>query len=61
MKKSLTPILLMLSLSFLTCLAAITGCNSNTEESKLKAKKSALKRMARRKEIEHLRKLGKMK
>jgi ribosomal protein S21 len=31
------------------------------EESKLKAKKSALKRMARRAEIEHLKKLGKMK
>ncbi len=30
------------------------------EESKLKVKKSALKRMARRKEIEHLKKLGKM-
>jgi len=30
------------------------------EESKLKAKKSALKRMARRKEIEVLRKLGKI-
>ena len=30
------------------------------QESKLKAKKSALKRMARRKEIEHLKKLGKM-
>ncbi|OGI71504.1 hypothetical protein A3C60_00845 [Candidatus Nomurabacteria bacterium RIFCSPHIGHO2_02_FULL_37_45] len=31
------------------------------KESKLKMKKSALKRMARRKEIEKLRKLGKMK
>lgn len=31
------------------------------KESKLKVKKSALKRMARRREIEHLRKLGKMK
>jgi ribosomal protein S21 len=30
------------------------------KESKLKVKKSALKRMARRKEIEHLKKLGKM-
>lgn len=30
------------------------------KESKLKAKKSALKRMARRKEIEKLKKLGKM-
>lgn len=30
------------------------------EESKLKVKKSALKRMARRAEIEHLKKLGKM-
>lgn len=30
------------------------------KESKLKAKKSALKRMERRKEIEKLRKLGKM-
>ncbi len=30
-------------------------------ESKLKVKKSALKRMARRKEIEKLKKLGKMK
>jgi ribosomal protein S21 len=30
------------------------------KESKLKIKKSALKRMARRKEIEKLRKLGKM-
>ncbi len=30
------------------------------EESKLKTKKSALKRMARRLEIEHLKKLGKM-
>lgn len=33
---------------------------SERQESKLKAKKSALKRMARRKEIEHLRKLGKI-
>ena len=31
------------------------------KESKLKIKKSALKRMGRRKEIEHLRKLGKIK
>lgn len=31
------------------------------KESKLKVKKSALKRMGRRKEIEKLRKLGKMK
>ncbi|MEO5635256.1 MAG: hypothetical protein ABIS26_02540 [Candidatus Paceibacterota bacterium] len=31
------------------------------KESKLKVKKSALKRMGRRKEIEHLKKLGKMK
>lgn len=31
------------------------------KESKLKVKKSALKRMARRKEIERLRKLGRMK
>ncbi len=31
------------------------------QESKLKVKKSALKRMGRRKEIEKLRKLGKMK
>jgi len=31
------------------------------KESKLKVKKGALKRMSRRKEIEHLRKLGKMK
>ena len=31
------------------------------EESKLKAKKSALKRMARRKEIEQMKKMGKMK
>lgn len=31
------------------------------EESKLKAKKSALKRMERRREIEKLKKLGKMK
>ena len=31
------------------------------KESKLKVKKSALKRMVRRKEIEKLRKLGKMK
>jgi len=30
------------------------------EESKLKVKKSALKRLARRAEIEHLKKLGKM-
>jgi ribosomal protein S21 len=30
------------------------------KESKLKVKKSALKRMTRRKEIEHLKKLGKM-
>ena len=30
------------------------------KESKLKVKKSALKRMARRVEIEHLKKLGKM-
>ncbi|MES3031854.1 MAG: hypothetical protein V4699_01265 [Patescibacteria group bacterium] len=30
------------------------------QESKLKVKKSALKRMARRIEIEHLKKLGKM-
>jgi len=30
------------------------------KESKLKIKKSALKRMSRRKEIEHLKKLGKM-
>ena len=30
------------------------------KESKLKVKKSALKRLARRKEIEHLKKLGKM-
>ena len=30
-------------------------------ESKLKIKKSALKRMSRRQEIEHLRKLGRMK
>ncbi|MBP6060865.1 MAG: hypothetical protein KA515_02615 [Candidatus Pacebacteria bacterium] len=30
------------------------------KESKLKVKKSTLKRMARRKEIEHLKKLGKM-
>ncbi|OGI65889.1 hypothetical protein A3A95_00710 [Candidatus Nomurabacteria bacterium RIFCSPLOWO2_01_FULL_39_18] len=30
------------------------------KESKLKQKKSALKRMTRRREIEHLRKLGKM-
>lgn len=30
------------------------------KESKLKVKRSALKRMARRKEIEHLKKLGKM-
>ena len=34
---------------------------SQRKESKLKVKKSALKRMARRREIEHLRKLGKMK
>lgn len=33
---------------------------SSREESKLKTKNSALKRMARRKEIEHLKKLGKM-
>lgn len=31
------------------------------QESKLKLKRSALKRMSRRKEIEHLKKLGKMK
>ena len=34
---------------------------SERKESKLKVKKSALKRMARRKEIERLRKLGKIK
>lgn len=34
---------------------------SERQESKLKAKKSALKRLGRRKEIEKLRKLGKVK
>ncbi len=34
---------------------------SERKESKLKAKKSALKRLGRRKEIEKLRKLGKVK
>ncbi|OGI94867.1 hypothetical protein A3A03_00960 [Candidatus Nomurabacteria bacterium RIFCSPLOWO2_01_FULL_40_18] len=39
----------------------VKGARYNVrEESKLKVKKSALKRMARRKEIEHLKKLGKM-
>lgn len=37
MKKSLTPSFLILSFSFLIGLAATTGCNSNTEESKLKS------------------------
>ena len=40
----------------------IKGSRYNVrKESKLKVKKSALKRIGRRKEIEHLRKLGKMK
>ena len=39
----------------------VKGARYNVrEESKLKVKKSALKRMARRIEIEHLKKLGKM-
>lgn len=37
------------------------GRYNERQESKLKMKKSALKKMARRKEIEKLRKLGKMK
>ena len=40
----------------------VKGTSYNVrKESKLKVKKSALKRMGRRKEIEKLRKLGKMK
>ena len=39
----------------------VKGARYNVrKESKLKVKKSALKRMARRIEIEHLKKLGKM-
>mgnify|MGYP001612661742 CR=1 FL=1 len=39
----------------------VKGARYNVrKESKLKIKKGALKRMARRKEIEHLKKLGKM-